>query len=101
MMMKQLSLLLLISAACATATPPPGQPPLKNAARPQGFMPIEWDGSSGKLMLHINRFNDDFLYVTSLPAGVGSNPIGLDRGEMGDTHLVHFERVGPKVLLIE
>jgi hypothetical protein len=64
-------------------------------------MPVEWDAANGKLLLHVNRFNDDFLYVVSLPAGVGSNPIGLDRGELSNTHLVHFERIGPKVLLIE
>jgi hypothetical protein len=63
--------------------------------------PVEWDAASGKLMLHINHIGEDFLYAVSLPAGVGSNPIGLDRGEEGGTHLVHFERVGPRVLLVE
>ena len=87
--------MLVIFVACASAPPP------RSAAPPQGFMPVEWDASAGKLMLHINHIGDDFLYVVSLPAGVGSNPIGLDRGEEGGTHLVHFERVGPKVLLIE
>ena len=71
------------------------------SASAQNFMPVEWDDSAGKLMLHINHIGSDFLYVVSLPAGVGSNPIGLDRGEEGGTHLVHFERVGPKVLLVE
>src|SRR5206468_9748651 len=71
------------------------------AALSQSFMPIDWDAANGKLMLRISRFGDEFLYVVSLPAGVGSNPIGLDRGEEGGTHLVHFERVGPKLLLIE
>ena len=99
--MKRLSILLLIFAACATSGPPPATPPPPPAAAPQGFMPVEWDASAGKLLLHIPRFNDDFLYVVSLPAGVGSNPIGLDRGEEGGTHLVHFERVGPRILLIE
>ena len=87
--------MLVIFVACASAPPP------RSAAPPQGFMPVEWDASAGKLMLHINHIGDDFLYVVSLPAGVGSNPIGLDRGEEGGTHLVHFERLGPKVLLIE
>jgi hypothetical protein len=97
MMKKLFPLLILALAACATSA----QPPAATTPPPQGFMPVEWDASGGKLLLHINRFNDDFLYVVSLPAGVGSNPIGLDRGEISDTHLVHFERVGPKVLLIE
>ncbi|HEX9501497.1 MAG TPA: DUF5117 domain-containing protein, partial [Thermoanaerobaculia bacterium] len=90
------SLLIFALAACATSstTPPP-------APAVRGFLPVEWDAAGGKLLLHVNRLNDDFLYVVSLPAGVGSNPIGLDRGEMGETHLVHFERIGPKLLLIE
>src|SRR5438094_5630852 len=71
------------------------------SASAQNFMPVEWDADAGKLMLHVSHIGDDFLYVVSLPAGVGSNPIGLDRGEEGGTHLVHFERVGPKLLLIE
>src|SRR5438034_503912 len=96
MMKRVFPILIFALAACATSAPPP--PPTRP---PQGFMPVEWDASGGKLLLHINRFNDDFLYVVSLPAGVGSNPIGLDRGELSNTHLVHFERVGPKVLLIE
>src|SRR5256886_13138098 len=64
-------------------------------------MPVDFDEATGKLMMRINHLGDEFLYVVSLPAGVGSNPIGLDRGEMGETHLVRFERVGPKVLLVE
>ena len=71
------------------------------AAAAQNFLPVDFDETSGKLMMHINRAGDEFLYVVSLPAGVGSNPIGLDRGEMGETHLVRFEHIGPRVLLIE
>jgi hypothetical protein len=101
-MKKLFPLLILALAACATSAPPPvANTPPPPAPAPQGFMPVEWDAANGKLLLHINRFNDDFLYVVSLPAGVGSNPIGLDRGELSNTHLVHFERIGPKVLLIE
>ena len=39
------------------------------------------------------------LLLDSLPAGVGSNDIGLDRGQSGESRVVVFERVGPKVLL--
>ena len=41
------------------------------------------------------------LYQTSLPAGIGSNPIGLDRGQLGGTYVVSFERIGPKVLMTQ
>jgi hypothetical protein len=66
-----------------------------------GYFPLYWDAESGKLLLEISRLNSQFLYQVSLPTGVGSNPLGLDRGQLGDTRVVHFERVGPKVLLVE
>ncbi|MBV9928647.1 MAG: zinc-dependent metalloprotease [Acidobacteria bacterium] len=66
-----------------------------------GYFPLYWDAGEGKLLLEIPRFDTEFLYQVSLPTGVGSNPLGLDRGQLGDTRVVHFERVGPKVLLVE
>ena len=66
-----------------------------------GFLPLYWDESSGKLLMEIARFGREFLYQVSLPTGVGSNPIGLDRGQLGDTRVVLFRRVGPKVLMEE
>lgn len=66
-----------------------------------GYLPLYWDAEGGRLLLEISRFNSEFLYQVSLPTGVGSNPIGLDRGQLGDTRVVYFERVGPKVLLVE
>jgi hypothetical protein len=66
-----------------------------------GYFPVYWDAEEGKLLLEIPRFDTEFLYQVSLPTGVGSNPLGLDRGQLGDTHVVRFERSGPKVLLVE
>jgi hypothetical protein len=66
-----------------------------------GFMPLYWDARSGKMYLEISRFNREFLYQLSLPAGLGSNPVGLDRGQLGRTFVVYFERVGQKVLLVQ
>jgi hypothetical protein len=66
----------------------------------EGFMPLYWDGNSGKMLMEISRFNTELLYQLSLPAGVGSNPIGLDRGQLGDSHVVVFQRIGPKVLMV-
>jgi hypothetical protein len=65
-----------------------------------GFFPYYWDAREGKLWLEINRWNSSFLYVESLPYGVGSNDIGLDRGQPGEVQVVHFERSGPRVLLV-
>ncbi len=66
-----------------------------------GYFPLYWDAHAGKLWLEINKLNTEFLYLNSLPAGMGSNDIGLDRGQIGDSHIVRFERSGPKVLLVQ
>ena len=66
-----------------------------------GYVPIYWDTNSGKMFMEVSRLKQEFLYVVSLPAGVGSNPIGLDRGQLGRSFVVHFERVGPKVMLVQ
>ncbi len=67
----------------------------------EGFLPLYWDDRTGKLWLEIGRFNQEFLYITALSAGVGSNELGLDRGRMDEPEVVQFERSGPRVLLVE
>jgi hypothetical protein len=66
-----------------------------------GLLPLDWDAKAGKLYLEIPHLNTDLLYVHSLPFGVGSNDLGLDRGQVSSGAIVRFERTGPKVLLIE
>jgi hypothetical protein len=65
-----------------------------------GLFPTAWDAKSGKLFLEIRKFDQDFLLVGSLPYGLGSNDIGLDRGRLGEERIVHFTRIGPRVLLV-
>ncbi|HYL98036.1 MAG TPA: zinc-dependent metalloprotease [Blastocatellia bacterium] len=65
-----------------------------------GYVPLYWDESTGKMLMEISRFNKEFLLQLSLPAGLGSNDVGLDRGQLGNTHIVYFQRIGPKVLMI-
>jgi len=65
-----------------------------------GYFPFYWDAKAGKLWLEIDNWNTEFLYVESLPAGIGSNDIGLDRGQLGNSFIVRFDRSGPKVLLV-
>ncbi len=67
----------------------------------EGFVPLYIDGDSGKIYIEITRWNQEFLYLVSLPTGVGSNPLGLDRGQLGTTKVVTFERSGNKVLLMQ
>jgi hypothetical protein len=66
-----------------------------------GYFNLYWDAKQGKLWLEIDKWSGEFLYQTSLPAGIGSNDIGLDRGQLGRTRIVRFERSGPKILLVQ
>ncbi len=66
-----------------------------------GFFNFYWDNSEAKIFLEISDFNKEFLYINYLQTGVGSNDIGLDRGQIGNNRVVHFEHHGPKVLLVQ
>ena len=48
-----------------------------------GYFPLYWDERTGSLFVEISRFDSDFLFSTGLSAGLGSNDIGLDRGQGG------------------
>ncbi len=71
------------------------------ARRIDGYVPLYWDEHAGKMWMSIDRLNQEFLYITALSAGVGSNDLGLDRGRMGEPVVVQFERYGPRVLLVQ
>lgn len=65
----------------------------------EGFFPLLSDPRTAELFLVVPRARDQFIFQTSLPRGVGSNDLGLDRGRLADTRLVRFERVGRRALL--
>src|SRR5271155_2521051 len=72
-----------------------------NAEKLPGYFNLYWDAKQGKLWLAIDKWSTEFLYQSSLSAGIGSNDIGLDRGQLGATRIVRFERSGNKVLLVQ
>jgi hypothetical protein len=98
-----LSLLVFSRAASAqpTPTPPSIEEKVKTLQKFDGFVPLYWDNRAGTLWLEIPKFDTEILYVTALSAGLGSNDIGLDRGQLGGEHVVSFKRIGSKVLMIE
>ncbi len=71
----------------------------KNNKLHKGFVGHIYDAESNKLYLKINQLDNEFIYQSSLPQGLGSNDIGLDRGQLGNVHLVEFNKVGNKVFL--
>lgn len=73
----------------------------KNMKRYDGYFTFWWDGNTGKIWLQVDKLNQEFLYVNSLPAGLGSNDIGLDRGQLGGTRIVNFQKVGKKLLMVQ
>ena len=66
-----------------------------------GFFPIYYEASSGRLWMEIARFDTEVLHLTGLGAGLGSNDIGLDRGALQGSRIVKFERHGPRVLMVQ
>jgi len=65
----------------------------------QGYFSFFHDKKTGKIFIEIDQFEQEFLFQSGLPHGIGSNDIGLDRGQLGATRLVRFEKVGNKVFL--
>ena len=105
-MLKFLLLLLFLATVAVSQQKPEAQPASiseKTGAMEKhpGFFTYYWDPKGGKVYLEIARWNEEFLYMNSLPTGVGSNDIGLDRGQLGGGRVVKFLRSGPKVLLLQ
>ena len=69
--------------------------------RMDGFFPIFRDEKAGKLYLEVAADGKDFLLLDQLPYGLGSNDVGLDRGQLGQGRVVHFAHTGGKILLIQ
>ena len=66
-----------------------------------GYYDLYWDDAQGRLLIDANKLGEPFLYQASLARGIGSNDLGLDRGQLGATKVVEFQRSGPKLLLIQ
>ena len=71
-------------------------------ARPiAGYFNLYWDDDKGKLYWEIDQLDTEFLYQISMGSGLGSNPVGIDRGQLSGTHVLYASRAGSRVLLIE
>jgi hypothetical protein len=101
---------LLIGAGAAVAQPAATKMPAPVATiedrvagmkKLDGYFPLYWEEAGGRLWMEISRFTTEVLYSTGLGAGLGSNDIGLDRGQLAGSRIVVFEHVGPKVLMVQ
>ena len=67
----------------------------------KGYFNFYYNQSKDEIYLEVNKLNTEFLYVHSLATGLGSNDIGLDRGQIGDGVIVKFQKAGNKLLLVQ
>ena len=100
--MRKLLLLILFSPLFVTAQKLPTiEEKTKDMKRQEGFFNFYWDENTGKIWLEVDTIDAEVLYTISLPSGLGSNDIGLDRGLSGGGRIVKFSRTGRKILLIQ
>ena len=100
--MKKLLLLFILAPIFVAAQKLPSiEEKTKDLKKHDGFINFYWDENTGKIFLEVDKLDTEFLYVTSLPAGLGSNDIGLDRGLLGGERIVKFSKTGRKILLIQ
>ncbi len=73
----------------------------KNTTKYEGYFTFYYDVSTDKIFLEVKDLEKEFLFVRALSEGIGSNDIGLDRGQLGDGVVVKFKKAGNKLLLIQ
>lgn len=67
----------------------------------EGFFNFYYSENDDEIYLEVKDLEKEFLYVQSLATGVGSNDIGLDRGQLGGEAVVKFIKAGNKLLLVQ
>lgn len=100
--MRRVLFLLLLSPFFAVAQKLPTiEEKTKDLKKYEGFLNFYWDENAGKIWLEVDKLDTEILYITSLPAGLGSNDVGLDRGLLGSERIIKFSKTGRKILLIQ
>lgn len=67
----------------------------------EGFFNFHYNEKEDELYLEVDSLDTEFLYTHFLTSGVGSNDIGLDRGQLGGERVVKFQKAGNKLLLVQ
>src|SRR5688572_16940533 len=112
MLKPALAVCLLLVAGSAAAQPQRGAGPRPEAIpsigdrtsgmkKIDGFFPMYWDEAAGHLYIEIPKLDMEVLHSTGFGTGLGSNDIGIDRGALTGSRIVKFERVGPRLLMVQ
>jgi hypothetical protein len=67
----------------------------------EGLFNLYWQERTGTMFWEIGDLGTEFLYSVTMGSGLGSNPIGIDRGQVRGNYVLRPMRVGPRVLLVE
>ncbi len=67
----------------------------------EGFFNFHYDEKNDAIYLEVDKIDQEFIYVHALKSGLGSNDIGLDRGQLGGTAIVKFIKAGNKLLMVQ
>jgi len=67
----------------------------------EGYFNFYYSEKEDEIYLEVDSLDQEFLYTHFLTTGVGSNDIGLDRGQLGGTQVVKFQKAGNKLLLVQ
>ncbi len=84
--------------------PPELGPKVAGLERRAGLFDLYVDRAQGKVFAVLPAANGprgriaEVLYVEGITTGLGSNPVGLDRGQLGDTQVLDVRRVGSRIL---
>ncbi|TRO66336.1 zinc-dependent metalloprotease [Christiangramia sabulilitoris] len=73
----------------------------ENLQNYEGYFNFHYNEKEDEIYLEVDSLETEFLYTHFLTTGVGSNDIGLDRGQLGGTAVVKFQKAGNKLLLIQ
>ncbi|HTU00193.1 MAG TPA: hypothetical protein VMG58_00200, partial [Candidatus Sulfotelmatobacter sp.] len=68
--------------------------------RREGFLTVYLDRAQGKVLLELPSDSLRALAFFSEATGLGSNPVGLDRGADVGSQVVRFDRDGSRVLVV-
>ncbi len=97
--------LLLVAVTSLTAHAQTSIPSIEDKTagmeRIDGFFPLYWDADAGELWMEVDKLDTEVLNITGMGAGLGSNDIGIDRGQLAGSRIVTFERVGRKILMVQ
>jgi hypothetical protein len=102
-MVRHLAALALLAASAVShaQTLPTIEDTVANAELMEGYFNLYWDNSTGKMYWEIDELDVEFLYQVSMASGLGSNPVGIDRGQLRGTYVLSATRIGPRILMMQ